>query len=194
MTYKDFFEKFLYEAPDDDPPDSDMSNNQDPPDITDEQSEIEEPPDLDGDIDGGTGDDMPPDMNDDFDNITDDMEDESSGESSEDINPMKLDEKISAIMNKQLYQRFLKLLSIVNDKISSLKKNNDILYSISNESSDVLNSLNRLDENIRLYLDNKFINEDYGINFFFFNKCLNLFKLLNDDFNDKIKKSIKSVK
>ena len=52
-----------------------------------------------------------------------------------------------------------------------------------------LSRLTDLEENIRLYLKNYFIHEDYGKNRLFFNKCLNLVSLLNMIFDDAIKKS-----
>ena len=100
---------------------------------------------------------------------------------------------ISAIMNNKLYQRFINLLGSTKSKISEIKDNSDVLYTIAPECTEVIKTLQSLEENIRLYLKNKFVNEDYGKNLLFFNECLNLRALLSDIFDDIIKKGIKHV-
>ena len=51
----------------------------------------------------------------------------------------------------------------------------------------------QLDENIRLYLKDIFLNENYSKNLLFFNKCLNLLNILNKIFSQKIRKGIKDA-
>jgi hypothetical protein len=187
------FERFLFEAPDDDPPDDggappDLDDTMDMGDTSDASND-DPPPDID-DGAGGEGFDT-------FDDQSDDMGDQGGDDqpSEEDqLNNMKLNEKISAIMNMNLYQRYLSLLNNISNQLTMIKDNNDLLSSISSESLDVVEALNKLDENIHLYLKNNFMNEDYSKNLLFFNKCINLLKLLNDSFNDKVHKGIRSIK
>lgn len=105
-----------------------------------------------------------------------------------------IDDKVSAIMNMNLYQRFISLLTSIGTQITSIKNNSDVLYTLSKDSVDIVQSLKNLDENIRLYLKNTFINENYSKNLLFFNKCLNLLKLLNDIFDKNVRKGINSMK
>lgn len=199
------FERFLYEASDDDPPDTTAPDIQQPdtsgpPDIPDGAATDNGPPDIpdDGDNDMGVDDGAPPDIggeDDTFggdDGFTDDNGDDGAQEN--DPNNLELDEKISAIMNMNLYQRYLSLLNNITNQIAMIKDNNDILYTLSPESLDIQTALKKLDENVHLYLTNNFLNENYSKNLLFFNKCLNLLKLLNDAFNEKIQKGIKAIK
>lgn len=105
-----------------------------------------------------------------------------------------IDDKVSAIMNMNLYQRFISLLTSIGTQITSIKNNSDVLYTLSKDSVDIVQSLKNLDENIRLYLKNTFINENYSKNLLFFNKCLNLLKLLNDIFDKNVRKGINAMK
>lgn len=187
---KSLFEKFLFEAPGDDPPDTapepeasdppveEPSFDDAPPDITDEPIGADEPPpDIGGDNEFASDDtfgDEQPEI---------DLNDKNLG----------LDDKVSAIMNMNLYQSFLSLLNSIGGQISSIKDKLDVLSSLSKDSINVLQSLEKLDENIRLYLKNYFINENYSKNLLFFNKCLNLLKLLNDSFHRGIDKGIKDM-
>jgi hypothetical protein len=191
------FERFLFEAPDQDPPDLDDGGA--PPDVDDDSM---------GDAPDAPDDNPPPDMDEDagssdFDTYDDengdDQGDEGQGDENqesekEQLNNMKLNEKISAIMNMNLYQRYLSLLNNISNQLTMIKDNNDLLSSISDDCLDVVEALDKLDENIHLYLKNNFMNEDYSKNLLFFNKCLNLLKLLNDSFNDKVHKGIRSIK
>jgi hypothetical protein len=181
-TNINLFEIYLREA-EGDPPSEEPADNNDPPDLgaSEDSEEIT---------------DEAPDLGDDPFSVSDNSEDENNNDENneEDNENLPLDEKISAIMNLKLYQRFLNLLNTVGNQISMIKNNNDILYSISNNSLDVLEELKRLDENIRLYLINYFNNENYSKNLLFFNKILNLLKLLNDEFNQKISKGIRAHK
>ncbi len=199
----ELFQKFMFEAPGDDdsatvPPDeAQMDTNPDPP--ADMSTDVEtvgpadvsdEPPSVD---DIGGVDDAPPDMGDGGfeDDFSDDdlVEDDSGGTETQ-----KLDDKLSAIMNVTLYQTFLSLIGDINEQLSTIKNNTDMFYTLSNESLDVVPSLKKLDENIRLYLKNTFIHERYEKNLLFFNKCMNLYKLLGDKFNADISKGIKEYK
>lgn len=195
------FQKFMFEAPEDDdpadvPPDeAQMDTNTDPPaDMsTDNDGAVDvsdEPPSAD---DLGGVDDAPPDMGDGGfeDDFSDDMlEDDSGGTETQ----QKLDDKLSAIMNVTLYQTFLSLIGNINEQITTIKNNTDMFYTLSNESLDVVPDLKKLDENVRLYLKNTFIHERYEKNLLFFNKCMNLYNLLGDKFNASISKGIKEYK
>lgn len=193
------FKQFLFEAPEDEGTPPDMVDNP-PPDIP-EGAENDEPPDLPADDGMGsdTGDmDEPPDIPDDFseDEFSDDgsIDDGGTEENPDDkLQNLGLDDKVSAIMNMNLYQRYLSLLNTIGGQLTMIKNNSDILYTLSSDSLEVITSLKKLDENIRLYLKNYFINENYSKNLLFFNKCLNLLKLLNDVFDSDIKKGIKAI-
>ena len=196
------FERFLFEAPGSDPPpDIEQNNAPDntesgPPDIPDDASDDNGPPDLPDDISDDNG--APPDLGDDNDTgddfgTDDGLEDMEGNENPNDPNNLELDEKISAIMNMNLYQRYLSLLNNISNQIIMIKDNTDILYTLSPDSLEIESSLKKLDENVHLYLTNNFMNENYSKNLLFFNKCLNLLKLLNDTFNEKIQKGIKAI-
>lgn len=195
----DFFKQFLFEAPGDDPP-PDIGNTGPPemPDIGDDYGGMA--PDM-PDTDGGSGIDTgPPDMpDDDFmaGDMGDDMDDGSmDGDGGEEQDPnetLELDEKISAIMNQTLYQRFLQLVGNVSSQISQMKTNSDMMYAITPKSVDFVENLTKLSDNIRLYLKYYFMNENYSKNLLFFNKCINLLSLLNQSFDGDVKKGIKSM-
>lgn len=188
----DFFERFLFEAPGDDPPDT---GGDGPPDIPEDAGDAPGPPDLPDPGGGDVGDDSPPDLADDggFGDDTDFGADGSNAsEDGQELDP-GLDEKVSAILNQELYQRFLSLLNKISGQLAMLKTNGDVLFTLSPESLDIVGSLKRLDENVRLYLKNTFLNENYSGNLLFFNKCLNLLKLLNDVFDRNVRKGIKEM-
>lgn len=188
----DFFERFLFEAPGDDPPDT---GGDGPPDIPEDAGDAPGPPDLPDPGGGDVGDDSPPDLADDggFGDDTDFGADGSNAsEDGQEPDP-GLDEKVSAVLNQELYQRFLSLLNKISGQLAMLKTNGDVLFTLSPESLDIVGSLKRLDENVRLYLKNTFLNENYSGNLLFFNKCLNLLKLLNDVFDRNVRKGIKEM-
>lgn len=191
------FEQFLFEAPGDDTP-PDMVDNG-PPDVPDGAENTEPPPDMpDENLGGGdmVPDDGPPDMPDEFGEDefgTGDMGTDETQNPDEQLQSLGLDEKISAIMNMNLYQRYLTLLNTIGNQLTMIKNNSDILHTLSAESLDIVDSLKKLDENIRLYLKNSFLNENYSKNLLFFNKCLNLLKLLNDVFDSNVKKGIRTI-
>lgn len=95
-------------------------------------------------------------------------------------------------MNMQLYQRYLSLLNTITGQLTTVKNNSDVLYGISPDSLDIIEQLKKLDENVRLYIKNSFLHENYSKNLLFFNKCLNLLQLLNVEFDKVIQKGIKS--
>ena len=176
----------------------------DPPDINSDNQNIEDssPPDMPTGGDNNSddmSDQAPPDMdfNDDesFENIDDESNEEFDTDGLEDLTNnqtnMQLSEKISAIMNQKLYQRFLSLLNKVQTQLTAVKKNSDILFVLSDKMIDTLKILERLDENIHLYLKHKFTNTDFSDNLLFFNKCLNLLQLANIMFDKNIHKGIK---
>ena len=192
------FERFLFEAPGDDPPDAQMADTG-PPEMPDDAADTASPPDmpdLGGDDTGGGDDGGPPDLggNDDFGGFGGDEEgaNDEGNDEGDDNNSLELDEKISAIMNMQLYQRYLSLLNTITGQLTTVKNNSDVLYSISPDSLDIIEQLKKLDENVRLYIKNSFLHENYSKNLLFFNKCLNLLQLLNVEFDKVIQKGIKS--
>lgn len=189
------FERVIFEAPGDPPPDMPAGNTvaDVPPDIPEDIQD--NPPDISGgdDTSGGSmeGED-PPDigMGDDQGEDSGDFGDTSANDGEE---QPELSEKISTVMNQNLYQRFLSLLNNIGSQLSAIKNNSDVLYTLSSESLDIIESLKKLDENVRLYLNNSFLRENYSKNLLFFNKCLNLLKLLNDIFEKNVKKGIRDM-
>lgn len=165
------FESTLFsEAPEDEP----EAPGPGPPDIPD----MEAPVDADGD-------DLPPDLPEmDFD------ENEASGAEDEggDEAPLEISDKISVVMNYRLYQRFLTLANTVANQISTIKGNSDVIHSVSPGSLGIIEPLGKLGENIRLYLTNNFLTNNYSRNLLFYNKCLNLLKMLDDIFSKEIRK------
>ena len=205
MKELSIFEQFLYEAPGDDPPPDTAPAEEDtggaPPDIPDEApSEDNDPPDMGDDFGGDdTNDDSPPEMGDEGDDgfgddmgFGDDSEDNTDQEGNDGSN-LELDEKISSILNMNLYQRYLTLLNTIGSQLTMIKNNSDILFTLSKDSLSIVEKLKKLDENIRLYLKNSFLHENYSKNLLFFNKCLNLLKLLNDVFDKDVRKGIKGT-
>ncbi len=203
----DLFKSFM-EA--DDPPDAAMMNSQspdvpadtgpsEPPEISDDvgagpdDMSGENPPEINDIDDGGDmSEEDPPGMGgDDFGENDGSSDDSADGNNQE---PMDLDEKISAILNKNLYSRFLVMLDKLTTQMTQLKSNNDIVYAISPEASEVSTRYKELENNIRIYLRNSFLSENYSKNLLFFNKCLNLFKFLNASFTSFISKGIKENK
>lgn len=202
-----FFMSFM-EA--DDPPDAAMvADNSPPPDVPEDNGggtapddmpnmgdDAGSPPDFGGDDgsmdDGGDG--SPPDFGDDEGGFggDDGATDEEGGEDQKE--PMDLDDKVSAIMNANLYTRFLTMLTNIEAQMSQMKSNADIVYTLSPDASEMYNKYKQLDDNIRLYLNNSFIDENYSKNLLFFNKCLNLLKLLNDSFSLYVNKGIREQK
>ena len=178
---ENLFLKYLTEAPEDEAPE------ETPPDIPEEDTG---PPDLDEPT--GGPDDAPPDLDDNFDTGVDEggfeekPEQQDQGSSNNEINIDNLSDKVSAILNEQLYQRFLTLLTTIGNQISLLKNNNDVLLVVTEDIGKISESYNKLRENIRVYLTNNFMHENYSKNLLFYNKCLNLMVLLNKSSSSRV--------
>ena len=195
---KSFFEKVFFEA-DDAPPDMAGAS---PP--TGDMSEPppspggDAAPDMGGtdefgmeDPNGGGG---PPDIEEPGEDFGGEGGEENSEENSEeDPANMKFDDKISNVMNMNLYQRFLNMLNSITSQVNTIKDNAEIFNALTKDASDLVPSLQKLDENIRLYLSNFFLNENYSKNLLFFNKCLNEYNLHREFFTKEIKKAMRNV-
>jgi hypothetical protein len=200
------FEQYLFEAPGDEAPDANMGTDNSQTNTPDTASNSpspnnEDPPAIDGtpdDTDMG-GDDGPPDMGgDDFgtdDFGTDDAsEADNSGDEASQSKIQGLDGKVSAIMNHTLYKRFLVLLSQIASQQTSIRNNSDILYSITADTAGIVKTLAKLEENIRIYLRDSYINMNYTRNLLFFNKCINLLNLTNQSFDQIIRSNLNDPK
>ena len=188
-TPLDLFQQSLFlEAPGDEGEASTDAQPTDPP-------ADDAPPDIPDDVGTESDNDAPPDMPDEDpsdEGLGDTGFDDGQQQEEEDPNKtMKLDAKVSTVMNVNLYQRYLTLLNTINTQLSMIKNNGDMIYTLSDQTSSIIASLKKLDENVRLYMSNIFLEENYSRNLLFFNKCLNLLKLLNDSFDASIQKGIK---
>ena len=188
-TPLDLFQQSLFlEAPGDEGEASTDAQPTDPP-------ADDAPPDIPDTVGTESDNDVPPDMTDEDpsdDGLGDTGFDDGQQQEEEDPNKtMKLDAKVSTVMNVNLYQRYLTLLNTINTQLSMIKNNGDMIYTLSDQTSSIIASLKKLDENVRLYMSNIFLEENYSRNLLFFNKCLNLLKLLNDSFDASIQKGIK---
>lgn len=197
MSNKSLFEQWLFEAPGDDPPPDEPEAATTAPDVP-EDPPADDPPDLDANDIGGADDappddidDGPPDLNED-DFGGDDFGGDIGG-SGQDVNNMGLDSKVSAILNLNLYQSYVELVSQVSSQLASIKHNADLLYAITPDTEQIVTALRKLEENLRLYIDNNFVDERYEKNLLFYNKCKNLNKFLNDKFDSLIHKGIKET-
>ena len=200
------FTRFLYEAPGDDPP-PEVESDTGPPDVPDDAGIDDGPPDMGGfDDDLGSdtsgtdeANDGPPDMGGDFgdDNFGDmgeDGGDETADGEGDNKETLELDDKVSAILNDNLYQHYLALITKINSQLTNIRDNSDVLYTLSEDTLEVVKVLEDLDENLRLYVKNKFLNENFSKNKLFYNKCLNLLGLVNKVFDRDIRKGIKEQK
>jgi hypothetical protein len=191
------FDRIFLEAPGDPPPDmpadatpTDTGGDAPPEmDMGGDDPDISDPPDM-GD-DNMSGD--PPDLGEEGDFGGEDQGMEDQPEEEDPNANLEFDEKISRIMNMNLYQRYLALLNNIGGQLTMLKDNSDTLYAVSEDSIDIIAALKKLDENVRLYLKNYFIQENFSKNRLFFDKCLNLLNLLNEIFQKKIEKGLKHV-
>lgn len=182
------FQQLFLEAPEDDaPPDVEAA-----PDATAEEAPPAEetadagPPDMEA----GT-DDLPPDMEggEDAGMFGDDSGEAPSGEG-EPKESFTVSEKISNIMNRGLFQKFISLLNTIDLQVSTIKNSSDVLFSLTEDSVAIMKGLEKLNENIRLYLSNQFEEENYSNNLFFFNKCTNLLMLLNENLDKAVSSSV----
>ena len=178
----------MFEAPGDDPevaPDATQSE---------EPAEVADEPAADDNMNDGV-DDTPPDSG--PPDITDDSFDDTGFDSdiSEDDGApeMKFGDKVSSILNAGLYQNYLELVSNISSQLSTIKTNSDILYAITDDMEIIIESLRKLEENIRIYIDTFYINKRYEENLLFYNKCKNLNRLINDKFDQAIHKGIKEA-
>jgi len=187
-----FFEQVLFEAPGDEAPADAPADT--PPDMNMDAPNM---PDDTGDMDMGDAPDMPADSdfdtgNDDFGSDMDDFgDDDSNDENNGDDKNKKLDidEKISNILNKLLYDKFLTLLNQIGSQLSNIKNNGEILHSLVPNIGDITEEFKRLDESIRLYINNSFTYNNSSKNQLFFNQCINALKMLNEKFSHEINKS-----
>lgn len=168
MTPNIFDQLVFSEAPGDEPepaetgpPDLPADDPTGEPPAGDDPPEIPETDDFGPD---GSGDELP--------------DDDPTGDEA----PLEISEKISVVMNYQLYQRFLTLSNTVANQLSTIRSNNDLIHSVSPKALAVIEPLGKLGDNIRLYLTNNFLDNNYSRNLLFYNKCLNLMKLLEDIF------------
>jgi len=190
VTKLSFFEQVLFEAPGTEAT-PDATAAPDMPDVGTSDSPPDMPTndDLTGEADTEMPPDMPEDMSSDDNDFGSDMDDinsddENNGEKKE----LEIDEKISNILNKLLYDKFLTLLNQIGSQLSNIKNNNEILHSIVPNLGEIVEEFKRLDESIRLYINNSFISENSSKNLLFFNQCLNALKMLNDKFSQEINK------
>ena len=183
-----FFEQVLLEAPGDETPEP-------PADTSTEPVPDAGPPDMPNADEGDAlaGEVAPPDMQDDApaeDDFGSDFGSDDDQQNDQDQNNLGIDEKISNILNKLLYDKFLTLLNQIGSQISNIKNNNEILHSLVPNLGEISEEFKRLDESIRLYINNSFIYENSSKNLLFFNQCLNALKLLNERFSHEINKGI----
>lgn len=191
------FDRIFLEAPGDPPPDmptdathTDTGGDAPPEmDMSGDEPDMGDPPDMGGDDISGD----PPDLGEEGDFGGEDQGMEDPPEEEDPNANLEFDEKISRIMNMNLYQRYLALLNNISGQLTMLKDNSDTLYAVSEDSIDIIAALKKLDENVRLYLKNYFIQENFSKNRLFFDKCLNLLNLLNEIFQKKIEKGLKHV-
>lgn len=187
---------FTEEGEDTPPPDDAGGDPGPPPDL----SATEDPPSLDGagldssenmgDTSGGMddmggGDDFG--SSDDM-GMDDNSSDDGSGEGEK--KELSVGEKISNVLNGKLYQRYLALLNRIENQILTIKNNLDIFNILFENDNSIINILKKLSENIRIYINEKFIKENYSNNKLFFNKCINLYKMTNDELVKLMKRNI----
>ena len=145
------------------------------------------PPDMDmGGMDMSMGDGGGDDMG-----FGDDQQQQQNGDLPNEN--LAINDKVSLLMNVNLYNHYLSLRDKLKGELSSINNNKDILYSISKDIPGIVSDLNKLENNVSTYMRNLFSNESYSKNLLFFNKCVNLYKLIIDEFNDLTKKGIKDV-
>ena len=187
MDQNDIY-KYLFEAPGDeeeqtteepaedtagDPPAIEDENPAATPTDTDEGIDISDPPDL-------TEDDMPGD-----DSFTD--------VDTPDLNNLSIDEKISSILNVNLYKNYMQLLSDIGTQLNTIKNNIDIFQALNKDTNNTVKAIRDLDSNLRDYMVNTFKDERYENNLLFYNKCKALYQMLNEKFEKDIHKAVHST-
>lgn len=189
-----FFEKVFFEA-DDVPPDMGGAQPAAPP-AGDGGGGMDVAPDMAGGAsdDFGMGDaGGPPDMEDPGEDFGGEEPQGQEEDPENDPKNMKFDDKISNVMNMNLYQRFLSMLNSISSQVNTIKDNADIIGALTKNASELLPGLQKLDENIRIYLSDFFVSENYSKNLLFFNKCLNEYNLHREIFTKEIKKATRNV-
>ena len=186
MKEEDMY-KFLFEAPGDEEEPSDANQPAEETEVTDEPAPAD---DVNVDDAGGDDTDAPPDL--DMGDFSDDSTDDVLGgdDSGEDTSNLKLDEKISSILNVNVYKDCLRLLSDIGTQLNTIKDNVDMFDAITKTTSTFVDSLRKLDNNIREYLTNIFQDTRYENNLLFYNKCKAYYALLNEKFDKEVHKSI----
>lgn len=146
--------------------------------------------------------DSPPPMNDEADTVPgfDDSQDfggeeEASPDDGEDTeeNPDKKDgklsEKVSNILNQQLYSNLLSKNSEIENTINSINELNSALpYDIINQNDEPLRKLKAALSKGQNYAIDSFIDNSYGENRMFFQKLDALYTLLLNELNTNLKK------
>lgn len=201
MEYS-LFEKslLLYEAPGDPPPDMPADDAggatvpDSPPDL--ETPDDTGPPDLQEPVGGDDpiGEAPPDDFGgDDEFGGGGGFDEPEGGDDQQQGQELQLDDKVSSILNMNLYQSFLSLLNTIGNQIALISSNSDTLYILSKDISDTMGVLKKLDENIRLYLNNYFEIENYSNNLLFYHKCINLLNISKEIFAKSTKKGISMI-
>ena len=185
-----FFKQVLYEAPGDDAPANPPAEM--PPTDTNNDSPPDSMPDMSSDDAGGAPPDMPgmggeDEGSDDMGGMNDFGSDDEQND--DEKKNLEIDEKISNILNKLLYDKFLTLLNQIGSQLSNIKNNNEILHAIVPSLGELTEQYKRLDESIRLYINNSFTYNNSSKNQLFFNQCINALKMLNEKFSHEINKS-----
>ena len=135
-TPLDLFQQSLFlEAPGDEGEASTDAQPTDPP-------ADDAPPDIPDTVGTESDNDAPPDMTDEDpsdDGLGDTGFDDGQQQEEEDPNKtMKLDAKVSTVMNVNLYQRYLTLLNTINTQLSMIKNNGDMIYTLSDQTSSII--------------------------------------------------------
>lgn len=177
----DLFTKYLFEA--DEPEETSI----DPPEV-----EMDEDP-----IDDTLDDNPPPDIEtDDTDISIDDnidysdtnFEDQDSTDKQEDL---FVDEKIELIMKKDLYNKYLKLINAINDIEGNFINNNDAIFSKSPEASKLISNISKLKRNTMEYATFYFMDKPYAASMILFEKLMVYFEIIISKFQDLMKKANK---
>lgn len=114
---------------------------------------------------------------------------EADAEENPDKKDGKLSEKVSNILNQQLYSNLLSKNLEVENTINSLNDLNSALpYDIINKNEEPLRKLKAALSKGQAYAIDSFIDNSYGENRMFFQKLDALYTLLLDELNTNLKK------